>query len=335
MKHPTDRELFSDIGPKGILEWSEKNKTEKTAAAAYAEALQKWKEKQGGTITIRYRPVRSYDDPTKNDVIESVDLDVSQAFDEGLEAAVQVTEATGRIGGWPSGCVRLGEVGGKNEDERVPLEVDVKTRLQKITMWDAWHLDSDGTSILSVRKDAKTSRKASFFVMLHLLMLCYSAAMVLMPQLHLRSWVGTGFRNWIVIIATLGVFGIGWRIHEEDGGMNWFNAGILYMTYYFLRQVCTTPGYAHLNISALVAIGLSAFTLIRYIIDGWFGFRIRQERKYIREFEERYQHAYRKTRFVALWQQFVLGEENEAIEKANEYLKNAREHYQTIKNTRI
>ena len=68
MKHPTDRELFSDVGPKGMLEWSEKYKTEKTAAAAYAEALQKWKEKQGGTITIRYRPVRSYDDPTKNDV---------------------------------------------------------------------------------------------------------------------------------------------------------------------------------------------------------------------------------------------------------------------------
>ena len=117
--------------------------------------------------------------------------------------------------------------------------------------------------------------------------------------------------------------------------MNWFNAGILYMTYYFLRQVCTTPGYAHLNISALVAIGLSAFTLIRYFIDGWFGFRIRLERKYIREFEEKYQYAYRKTRFVALWQQFVLGEENEAITEANKYLENAREYYQTIKNTRI
>lgn len=333
MKHPTDRELFSDVGPKGILEFSEKNRTEKTADAAYTEVLKRWAEGRD-QISIKYTPERGHTGPTNRDIISSLDLDMSQVFDAGVEAAVQATEASGRIGGWPPCCVTLGAVEGANSDERIPMEVDAKVRLQDMTLWDAVHLSSDGAGIISERNDARKSRKAVFFVLLHLLMLCYSAAMVLMPQLHLQSWVGAGVRNWIVIIVNLGLFGIGWRIHEEDGGMKWFNAGILYVSYYFLHQVCTNPGYAHLNISALVAAGLSAFTLIRYVVDGWAGCRIQHERKYIREFEKRYQHAYRKIRFVALWQQFVLGEENKVIEKANEDLKKAREYYQTIKNTR-
>ena len=334
MKHPTDRELFSDVGPKGILEWSEKNKTEKTAAVAYAEAVRKWVEGRD-QVSIKYTPDPGQTDPKNRDIVSSLDLDMSQVFDAGVEAAVQATETSGRIGGWPPSHVTLGAVEGANPDERIPIEVDAKVRLQKMTLWDAFHLSSDGERIISERKDAKKFRKASFFVLLHLLMLCYSAAMVLMPQLHLQSWVDAGIRNWIVIIASLGLFGIGWRIHQEDGGMNWLNAGILYVSYYFLDQVCTNPGYAHLNISALVAVGLSAFTLIRYAVDGWAGRRIQHEREYIRTFEERYLHAYRKIRFVALWQQFLLGSENEVIAKATEDLKKAREYYQTIKNTRI
>lgn len=334
MKHPTDQELFSDFTREGLLEWSERKRGETTAETAYTDALRKWIKQQNGSINVRFTPIPGRKDPTKPDIIKHIDREMANVFGKGVEAAVQATEATGRIGNWPPDNILLAEMDGTTEEEKIPLEVNAREQLNKITLWDAYHLYSEGMEIMRGRKDARISRRATFFVLLHLLMLCYTAAMVLMPQLHLDSWVGEGIRNWIVIIASLAMFGIGWLLHKEDGWMNALNVGVIYFSYEFLRYVCNAPEYEHLHINALVAIGLTAFILIRYFIDGWAGYLIRFERKYIRDFESKYQHAYRKVRFVALWQGAVLGRETDAIEEANRNLQKARDYYEKIKKTR-